>query len=586
LKSLIIVVLISFAFVSCEFDPVGINNLDSVDEKIPVTIVADNDSDTLHLWGVQKITFTAETEGKVFDMNLKIDDSYDHITNGDKLGEFEVDTYRLSNTEEHILTLVCVSESGSGSLADRLGRETNRTEKSWVLIVNNSLPTPKFISGGARDGLLAISWEKFNQENFDSYLLQVNYPYTTRYHEIKDQDSCIYYDSIFFTGVIDFYLRVSDGNNVSEKTHLKFEDNSFFDSFNVEFKGISNIQLSWTKFKYYNNFESYKIYRTGQSQPLFESSDVNDTEFLDNECINLDYNTYGINLKSKNGGEDHQQVSVVAGYESNLVLTGYYMHSNNSLYRGFNNRLERLDAETGELKASHSIINNSRYISFDAYQGTIAYTNQDFVYLLDPNTLEILKQIDIHAILGPNIIIDRTFTWKNNILSFLNKSKYYTPGFTKAIEVIDTDTEQSIGKINSDAYEAPVIANDGKKLVVNNTIYEIRDNGIFASGSITGNGYQTSTGEIVFTNRPNFTIYDENLSNMINVYSFGNYSEFYEDPVSGLYALRSWDSNNLIVIDKQTGNIESSLTASAMVYMFLNSKLYAHLGGKVYYLDI
>ena len=64
MKSLIIVVLISFAIVSCEFDPVGTYDLDSVDEKIPVTIVADNDSDTLHLWGVQKITFTAETEGK------------------------------------------------------------------------------------------------------------------------------------------------------------------------------------------------------------------------------------------------------------------------------------------------------------------------------------------------------------------------------------------------------------------------------------------------------------------------------------------------------------------------------------------
>lgn len=269
-------------------------NLNPTPPTISVTEL-DLAIDTVYVYGYHSAAFNFQSDNQeIQGVKLLIDDVVvDSVASSN--GTFKFSGYSTTNGI-HKLTLQVFTNSGTGSIADKLGGEGFVNSRDWVLVVDKD--QSKNISYAPKDGYLQLSWKKCKSSDFVSYLVyrgnwEGELICTTQ--DLNFIDSSYVNQGAFYT----VYVKKKDGYTIDwgslslakkySMIHLDIDDNNQY-------------YLWWNKIPYYNAVKSltFKLGTTTQ-QP----TNVNDTVFKTNLHFN-DYCNFTLTIEPKIKNKDYQ----------------------------------------------------------------------------------------------------------------------------------------------------------------------------------------------------------------------------------------------------------------------------------------
>lgn len=126
----------------------------------------DLNSDTIFFYGSQKIQFNfTSSNQKIQGVRLLVDTTVIQTISSNS-GTFSFDIYSISNGL-HTITMQVFTESGTGSIADKLNSESFLFSKNWALVVDNT--NVNKVTYTAENGYLKLSWKKYRTGDFAAY---------------------------------------------------------------------------------------------------------------------------------------------------------------------------------------------------------------------------------------------------------------------------------------------------------------------------------------------------------------------------------------------------------------------------------
>ena len=102
--------------------------------------------------------------------------------------------------------------------------------------------------------MLKISWPEYNHYNFQEYQVYVN---NSKVCTINSASTNYYLDSIFAGQHTNYFINIKAANNTRTGLSRTFSDSLRLLSLSTNEQG--KIVFEWEQFKYYYNFNSYKI---------------------------------------------------------------------------------------------------------------------------------------------------------------------------------------------------------------------------------------------------------------------------------------------------------------------------------------
>lgn len=255
--SLLIIIL----FDCCVFSPDG-ENFVKLNKDVPPPVIdnktLDFDKDTIFISTATWLNFDLTSSNQQIS-NVVI--SYESNTNnyGAK-GTFQIDPRNLQEGF-HTLEMKIYTNSGTGSLADKLASEGFIFSKQWVLAIvkintpdppkpgdPGNPPTPKpAINISTANGFLKFSWTKANPKWFKSYKLSItNLGMNTTYsREYSDSTVTSFVDSLFVGGRIYATLNINyyAGENLEVQCQV---DYNYPISLNLAMN-VDSLTLTWNK---------------------------------------------------------------------------------------------------------------------------------------------------------------------------------------------------------------------------------------------------------------------------------------------------------------------------------------------------
>jgi hypothetical protein len=179
-------------------DEVYYRNINPSQESVEFDITLTPEGDTIFIFGETNINFSLNTLGfKVKpDSKFTYKDSYwefggkesKEITIIPEYNSFSIDTLSLS----------LITNSNTGSLADKVGAEGYMLEKDWIVITDTRVPGNLTVDHIiTEEGFLKLFWNNCEQYNFKSYEVQ------RRGEEVSltDRNKPFFIDSSFVGGV-------------------------------------------------------------------------------------------------------------------------------------------------------------------------------------------------------------------------------------------------------------------------------------------------------------------------------------------------------------------------------------------------
>lgn len=169
---LILLVFFILVFQSCEFEPDKVY-MRSVNENIPppeIQVVELNlDYDTVYLYTGKKIHFSFVSDNQEIKAVRFVIDGLEKYLVYSSSGVFDLD-YNSLTYGIHTLLMEVYTASGTGSIAEILGKEAYIASKSWILnVMHHNYSTN--LSTDVIDGLMRLSWEKYLGHDFKEYMI-------------------------------------------------------------------------------------------------------------------------------------------------------------------------------------------------------------------------------------------------------------------------------------------------------------------------------------------------------------------------------------------------------------------------------
>lgn len=447
-------VLALFVLFNCDFEPEGefFSEVDPGDgANLAIDLNSMSDTDTAFVFSTTSFSFSNQASpGVGRKTSIIIDNKVTQVITAAS-GTFTINP-DLYSDGVHSLAIEFTGSSASGSLADLHGMEDAVVKKQWVLVVDKSNPTSvPIISVEIVDGMLEITWERYQKGNFQEYVLEKYIIFDgvaslCDEDVIPDRDQVVLRDSSNMRGNIRYALKVRAGTRESASTYKSFnaEYNAQLTSEQV---GVSQVKLTWRKPPLYASFKQYAVTASGYAVNEYrEIFDIDDTTAVftlskhygirnavsfsllplgENQCAsyiadtlsisngNIFASFYGNSIVYNEPLDAYYAIAKDAQWLNSLVRINsggrieksYFIKSNGVfaisengqyLYVAYNNVLKQLDPVSFDVIRTYNLAELSNFAQPSgemrvANNGMISITVSGRTYVLD-NSFQALKQ--------------------------------------------------------------------------------------------------------------------------------------------------------------------------------------------------
>lgn len=473
-----LVALFFVASLSCTYEPEGLNFVTVPEPTVDgIDVNLNSADDTVYLFTKSSFTYRAELGNRRL---VSVAGYLGESWNSYLFGSTQlVNTFTLDPDDyepgTYTITVKTKATSGTGSLADKLEAETVELVQEWTLIVDKTAPSKINITDIYPDeGTLWIAWEKYAQKNFQEYTIEKycfieNYGYSLCGKMIVDrQDQLRVADSAFVGGQVKYELRVKASDQISEKSEKEFTY-----SFDSELKwtksGEQTANFTWRQTPFYANFKAYDFRQSFTNQDFY-STNVQDTS----DTFTPYYKVFSISApftltiisKGTDRRTDHKSTTTYYnGSPFHPFRTIEFNEATNRYYltNGYapKDTLYQVNASTGVIENKRALDGHSFTLSPD---GNLMYiAKYDKIRRLDPNTLEIIAEYDLTALLNGYVQGRLEFASNDGVLIF-NK------GTALVLNMNTFTVMRDIAMTFSDRVTG--LMPDGSKLYILGTEYE------------------------------------------------------------------------------------------------------------------
>jgi len=320
-KFYLVLFIVGVFLTGCEFVLKDENdlNIEKPTSSHPIDLSITPVSDTIYISEKQVFNYTTNTYGLKLQKVKFYIDSYLQWEMTSTSGSFTLDAAYLSNGV-YVLSMDVYTNSGTGSLADKLGGEGYLAHRFWTVKIN------KKITGGTTEpvdstidtsptvpirdinweilpgGYLKFSWSKVKRKDFYNYQISWSV-FSQNIMHYKANDTT-YIDSTYIGGSKTFKV---DYNRLHDNMAIYGQSVTLNDAYPIVSatgKGLDSVTVHWAKSKYRVRYEV----QTESSKVLFKS----DTD----TCFTLPAPPFGSDLSFT--------LFVTPRYKPTLEFSYYY----------------------------------------------------------------------------------------------------------------------------------------------------------------------------------------------------------------------------------------------------------------------
>lgn len=272
--------LIAFSLVffplSCTYVPDGVPETQIMPASpalMSISFEAMSESDTVKIYQPTYLRYSISGDvGKIIQVYL-VFAGVTINSNGGISGTIDF-SGQLLKSGTNRLTIGVITSSGSGSFADKLGEETFLQERSVMVYIDVSPPSPPSISFSTENGMLKITWSKYSKPNFVRYLVEMNSPTMggVRFFDIREQEQTFYIDTEYFGGYgIEYKVGIESSMGTTFSQTISRSDS--FDMTASYSATDTLVSLSWDRADFDGTFKEYVIIENGV--PISSINDPN-----------------------------------------------------------------------------------------------------------------------------------------------------------------------------------------------------------------------------------------------------------------------------------------------------------------------
>ena len=348
-----------FFFPACNYDPDDEYYAD-IDFPSHVTSISLNDQDTIiSMWSITNCiyVFSSTPDLKVSTVNVYIDGNL-VVSSSSSRVEFTIDPNQFAEGN-HVITITTTTNTGSGSLADRIGAEGLYFEKEWVLVIEHHIPVYHYLFMREiinENGLLKVSWDKFNERDFQKYelfstptLSEGEFLNFASVASIFDSSRNYFYDSSYVGGLRAYHvmLKAGDGFFGGYMDMVETINYPFPVILEAQPQGL-NLQVTFSKCLFPAAFKEYRLSISpdeyNEDIEIGIISNVNDTTFIIHDLsfgstftvklatypVNIDYDISNKKYEPTSKFQSHIGDASFEYYLTDATTTGdiYFMKYN------------------------------------------------------------------------------------------------------------------------------------------------------------------------------------------------------------------------------------------------------------------
>ena len=611
----LLLLVISIIFQSCEYEPEGFYDANLTEPQVEdqnVTVNLDNASSSLNIGIETNFTYNVNVgELSLYEVQISLDDEIIH-TNNYKSGNFFIDPKEYSRGT-YTLKLESITSTGSSSLGDVTGNEVFVIVNQWELNLDGEAPNPiNIISSRELNGSLEISWEEYTRINFQKYELYKRITkegggYIDILIDVIDDASittCL--DESYIGENVDYYIKTyaSDLRTDGDLMNINYGLPKII----VEEKVHFSTTLTWTKSKFYSNFNSYDISidNINGVYELYSTEDINDTTctiseivFGDqydillgtNPVLDPDHYDHGSEIRKSNYrgfiGEriPFNDCEIIATKNTEYLFPYKLVDGNNNLkifrYSTVNNELEDsiliLDANIDLFDLSM----NSEYLICGSSNKLVKINPFDFSDYVEHSSEEISGDI--------NSRFEEVSIANNGVAAISTSVSTIIYDFSTNLEVYRDNEVRSYLLISPNANY--VIYRTRREALV---FYKLNGNSLDSLGA-KGAGRSKEIqfnpmnyNELVYyrdSHTPEFIFIDCQTISVNHSFYIGSNHIYNIDPITGYIILFSGSFNNgyplYDLYDTSTGDKVSSVWCISSNSSIINSTLYSKKGYRI-----
>jgi len=618
LKHFILIALLAALCMSCEFeiDETVFTEVKQPDTSDLQTIVFANSLDSLYIYKKSILVFEVDLEDfELYEIFLFIDGNRHQIEQNENQFFFEFDPTTLSNGG-HSFVLKGFTSTETNSLADVTGREYYELTKEFKVYVDLVPPDPVVIDSiYVADGTLNIAWKKPEKSNYIK--LKIN---SKVYYDCPDSD-CGFYRNIGLNKDLDkdseFYkdfdyggFKIAYSVDIIGYGYQVAGPLRTFDTepvkVSAEYKDNSKIYFSWDSLLLYKNNLSIQI-NDGPSAKhadlVFSESGEYQDEF-DIEIGFFEYFSFVIDTKQDNiynGVRKHKSTfEFLMGERFHPIREIKYAAGTDKIFvvKPGSSKIYRYDYKTLTLEDSSTFIGQSPraqvQLLLSQNGSALYYKFQNYLYQIDPQSLEVLKTIDMSEVLDESsnwIYTNKINLANNHLLSFeLVNGRY----------IVDLKSETVVSKLPNIGYFDSTIDPSGTQFVYGDSIYQIVNGELYAQASVASPtltpeglerlapiGFTASGNEFIYYTYGSKMTYVFDLNLMQVVRSFQSKSRLSLDLVDDkLYSTSheeyDHDNGKMNLYDLNGGLIRSFDTYDSHIsgwdFSLIGNKIFSHRG--------
>jgi len=414
--------------VGCKYDFSSDNFIDIEESSFKNIIVLNdfNNLDTINNLSQLKYSLNGKSNQKLIEAKIFLDNKEISSSWQDNIGTFIIYPPSL-NDGIHNIRIEAIYNSGTRSIADQVGLESIKetVEFQFVVHLRPSIP-PAITEAVINNGSITVRWSPIeNPEYVNAYLrikFKVNETLIPLTPEMLFQceyidTSTVIYELNSNTPNYDYYSTVNY-SIVFENNYTKLEgveksiscDSKWFD-LKVSYVDLNSYKVKWSRHPLYANFDSYEISSgsiniqgsneggeylisspylfggkySGSIRPIstrryFDTYYVYEMELDSTTFGLLDFNHLFIKDLEYNSNTDQYYALVVESKNASNYVLYIYQYSSDFKFIKKTRIVETVGVRFDSVELFFDPINNKFYLD-----------TSDSSYILDPNSLSILK---------------------------------------------------------------------------------------------------------------------------------------------------------------------------------------------------
>jgi hypothetical protein len=228
-------------------------------ETISISLDSHSSTDTIYLFHPSEFTYSIDPgKSSITSTRVYLGEAQINWSAHGSRGSFRIGYPMKSGVFP--LKIEFVADSGTGSLADRIGAEQIVASRQWIVKIDVEPPVLPTLEFTKEDGFLKLSWPAHHKPDFERYYVVRKYKSEERGFQILDKTENHWIDK-GYTGctpdpvVYTVQIRTSNGN----ASITKSKSDSFQVTYGAFNSSDSTVLVKWNTCKYTAAFKEYVI---------------------------------------------------------------------------------------------------------------------------------------------------------------------------------------------------------------------------------------------------------------------------------------------------------------------------------------